>query len=322
MLDDPNLIIYTEEEMPRAYQFWNGANQGIHSAYYNISANGSEPFGNANREFPWGTPAGTHRTRNVRSFRFLLLPRDAEGKVLPVVWYRKQLRGDGQAAYAWTFPIGTVLGEVLTMRAPNGNDCTFEMRIRTRERGDWDVNLFRPFPTAVELSTRIKELRPNWAENKQLAESVAHLDQPLANAPPNPGRQAPGQAVVPTGDGRRLVAPAGRRRAGDRAVDHDQVPLRAGRGVAQVGGRREDVRPTTMAAYHVIPANFDAGFIEVDRTSCIRCHESVNESVSAFDGGRDWYGRVPRVGRHLFVSSVCPFERQRKRLLGRRADAQ
>ena len=41
ILQDPRLILYTEAEMPRAYQEWSGSLQGVHSAYYNISANGS-----------------------------------------------------------------------------------------------------------------------------------------------------------------------------------------------------------------------------------------------------------------------------------------
>ena len=61
ILNDPELVIYSDAEMPKAYQFFDGAFPGVHSVNYNISANGSEPFGNGNREFPWSAPAGTHR---------------------------------------------------------------------------------------------------------------------------------------------------------------------------------------------------------------------------------------------------------------------
>ena len=74
VLQDGRLILYTDAEMPKAYQDWDGGLQGVHSPEYNISANASEPHGNANIEFPWGTPAGTHRADNVSSFRFLWLP--------------------------------------------------------------------------------------------------------------------------------------------------------------------------------------------------------------------------------------------------------
>ena len=34
------------------------------------------------------------------------------------------------------------------------------------------------------------------------------------------------------------------------------------------------------------------GYVEVDRTSCMRCHETVNQPVANFQAGRDWYGRI------------------------------
>src|SRR5690606_11022258 len=113
ILDDPRLMLYTEDEIPRAYQDWDGALPGVHWAYYNISANGSEPFGNGNLEFPWGAPGGTHRSPNVSTFRFLWLPLDENGRTLPVTYYRTHLRGDRSMGYAWTFPVGAVVGEVL-----------------------------------------------------------------------------------------------------------------------------------------------------------------------------------------------------------------
>ena len=52
------------------------------------------------------------------------------------------------------------------------------------------------------------------------------------------------------------------------------------------------VAPTTRSAFHVIPASNDAGFIEVDSESCMRCRETVNHHVNEFEFRRDWYGRV------------------------------
>src|SRR5207245_4889774 len=53
------IIFYTSREMPPAYQIWNGHLQGVHSIFYNISADKPrERFGNPNLEFPWRGPAG------------------------------------------------------------------------------------------------------------------------------------------------------------------------------------------------------------------------------------------------------------------------
>ena len=50
--------------------------------------------------------------------------------------------------------------------------------------------------------------------------------------------------------------------------------------------------PTTKAPFHIVPAHYDAGFVAVDQQSCMRCHDSVNESVRKFNPGRDWYGNI------------------------------
>jgi hypothetical protein len=65
------------------------------------------------------------------------------------------------------------------------------------------------------------------------------------------------------------------------------------------------VAPTTDAAFHIVPARYDAGFIEVDQVSCMRCHDTVNRHVNDFNFGRDWYGRV-RGSDGIF--SIHPFD--------------
>lgn len=293
VLADPNLIFYTETEMPRAFQQWDGDLQGVHSPWYNISANGSEPFGNGNREFPWGTPAGTHRSSKVTSFRFLLLPRDASGKKpLPVVWFRQRLRGDTSVGYAWRFPVGTIVGEVLQLRCPDGKDYTFELRFRIREREDWAVDVFRPFPTAEDLAERLKQLRPEWAQNPELAKLVKHLESPLAMRelrlrdphPLNPTLdQRMGVDSLPAIDDAKLVAEL-----------LTKTPFKSALAELWRKGSNGTLTsaPTTQAEFHIVPVNYDAGFIEVDKVSCTRCHNTVNQHVDRFEPGRDWYGRV------------------------------
>lgn len=292
ILNDPRLILYTEAEIPRAYQFFGGQLPGVHSAYYNISANGSEPFGNGNREFPWGHPAGTHRTKGVEAFRFLWLPRDEEGRPLPVVWFRKRMPGDGSQGYAWTFPVGAIVGEVLAMKGPDGYAYTFELRLRTREYGYWDVDVFRPYPTAGELARRIKELRPDWEDQPNLVRAVEHLDEP---------REMKAQTLVDKQPGRRTF----KQSAGvdtlpaleDDALVADLLKDAVFRSNTGETWRESPTgvkafAPTTAAGFHVVPANYDAGFVQVDRTSCTRCHNSVARPVSEFNSGRDWYGHV------------------------------
>ncbi len=310
ILDDPQLVLYTEAEMPRAYQFWDGAFPGVHSTRYNISSDASEQAkghgggGNGNVEFPWSSAGGTHRCSNLYVVRFLHLPAQ-EGRRLPVVWYRSNLRGGG-GGYAWVYPAGTMFGEVLAMRGLSGRYYTFELRTRTKLENRWIPNVFRPFPTAESLAERIQELRPDWASQPKLKHVMDHLQQP-----------APKLHVA------RLESSHPQRREFDQTAAVDTLPsLEDDRLVAELltttvfrsaegeicarGGRSaRDLRATTQAAFHIVPRNYDAGYIAIDQQSCTRCHSSVNRHVDDFDSGRDWYGRV-RGSDQIF--SFHPFE--------------
>jgi len=291
ILDDARLILYTEKEMPKAYQDWSGDLQGVHSPSYNISANNSEPFGNGNREFPWGTPAGTHRTKGVESFRFLWLPMDEEGNVRPIVWFKHHLSQSVRKGYAWRFPVGTVFGEVLMIKGPDGKKHTFELRVRIREFDNWAVDAFRPFRSAEELAFAIRNRRPDFDQSSSLAKLVSHLESPvelvshrLANRHPGKVfRQSMGVDELPALGDDALVA-----ELLDETVFKSCLGGTWRRGTNGVA----TCAPTTKAAFHIVPANYDAGFVEVDRVSCIRCHESVNQHVRRFEAGRDWYGRI------------------------------
>lgn len=292
ILADPRLLLYTEAEMPKAYQFWNGDLQGVHSPSYNISADGSEPYGNGNREFPWGAPAGTHRTENVEAFRFLWLPLDEAGKPKPIVWHRKVLRGDGTSGYAWTFPVGAVLGEVLAMPGPDGYAYTFEMRIRTREFGYWDVDVLRPFPTAAELAKQIKNLRPHWEQAPNLVRAVEHLEQPLEMHTHTLADHQPAKRTFEQAMGIDPLPPLEDNELVSELLTSTTFRSAIGEVWRESPSGVKTYAPTTAKGFHIVPAKYDAGFVQVDRTSCLRCHNSVNKPVTDFNPGRDWYGRV------------------------------
>lgn len=287
LLADPALILYSDREMPKAYQFFDGAFPGVHHVSYNISANGSEPFGNGNREFPWSSPAGTHRAQNVTSFRFLLLPHNNAGKLLPVVWHTQT----GGAHYAWTYPVGTVFGEVLMLRGPEYRDYTFELRLRRREAGSWDVDVLRPFPTAESLLARIRELRPDWKQNPSLVKLCSHLEK----SPTMPVRtladQQPQRRMIQAVAGVDMLP----------AIEDSELVKELLTGTTfhsasgtiwRQTGRVAAYAPTTTSQFHIVPANYDAGFISVDSHSCQRCHSTTNQSVRRFNASRDWYGHI------------------------------
>ena len=291
LLDDPTLVLYTNVEMPPAYQDWKNL-PGIHSPKYNVASSNRELHGNGNMEFPWKSPGGTHRTFNVSTFRFLWLPVDKSDKKRPVVWYRKMLSGSSTKGYAWTYPVGTVVGEVLRMKSPYGKIVTFELRVRIREYGEWAVDVFRPFPTSEDLAYRIKQLRPQWEYDPKIAKLVRHLERP-ASLPIRTLRDSRSHSQVVF---KRTMGIDTLPNIGDDQLVVELLTQTVFRSVLGEDWRRgtngaTTAAPTTLVGFHVIPAKYDAGFIEVDRFSCMDCHNTVNQHVDDFQR-RDWYGRI------------------------------
>jgi hypothetical protein len=282
-LKKQDIVFYNDAVMPGAYQFWDGMMPGVHSPSYNISAVRSEPIGNANREFPWGSPAGLHGSPNAKSFRFVSFPK---GKA--IAWWRQRLPYDGgRPSYVWQYPTGTIFGEVLLVSDPEGYDYTFELRTRLRTEKGWAMNAFRPFTTHAELASRVKELAPNWKSRPELVALVSGDDSRdevwrLRN-----------QHDLVTFDSVAVSTPLP-------AIEHDLVrklldtPFRSALG--QEWKRNADgveaFAPTTEADFHIVPKNYQGGFIEVSSKSCMRCHDTTLKHASEVQYRRDWYGRV------------------------------
>lgn len=306
VLSDRSLLFYTNDEMPPCYQKWDGGLYGCHSPSYNISGDAREAAkghghgGSPNNEFPWKEPGGADHVTGVYTFRFLHLPSDAAGRKLPVVWFRSPLtRNDpGVQGYSWTFPNGAVVGEVLYQTGPDGYGYAFEIRTRTKSRGQWAVDVYRPFPTLRALVSQIRRLRPLWRENARLRAAIQSLES-----------RSTVRVNKYLGDNNHVKRPAFQQWASadylpdfgdDRLVAEllKTTPFESCSGTIW----RDDFTgpnvfaPTTTARWHVVPRNYQAGFIEVGETSCTRCHQSANKHANDFEdvfsSGRQWYGRV------------------------------
>ena len=282
-LKKKDLIFYNNRVMPPAYQDFGGALQGVHSPSYNISAVRSEPIGNANREFPWGTPAGLHDSPNFKAFRFVHIPKGQS-----IYWWRQRLNGDGpRGTFIWQYPTGTTFGEVLLVTDPEGSDWTFELRTRTRTDKGWTMNVFRPFTTQAELAARIKALVPNWKKRPELVAIVTGEDENedtyrLVN-----------RHDLVTFDATALSTSLP-------AIDHELVrklldtPFKSALGQEwkKNADGVEAFAPTTEADFHIVPKDYQGGFVEVSSKSCMRCHDSTLKHARDFQAFRDWYGRV------------------------------
>ncbi|MCS7046497.1 MAG: hypothetical protein NZO58_09095 [Gemmataceae bacterium] len=282
-LKKKDLIFYDEEVMPPAYQDWSGALRGVHSPSYNISAVRSEPIGNANREFPWGAPAGLHESRNFKAFRFVVFPPDKA-----IRWWRQRLADDvSPGTFIWEYPAGTTFGEVLLVTDPDGYDWTFELRTRTRTEKGWTMNAFRPFTTPAELAARIKQLEPKWRERPELVKIVnGQAEREEKRRLVNPH-----DLITIDTTGLATYLPAIDAALVRKLLD---TPFKSALGQAwkQSADGLEAFAPTTTAEFHIVPKNYAGGLIEVSSQSCMRCHDSTLKHARDFQPFRDWYGRV------------------------------
>ncbi|HRF02784.1 MAG TPA: hypothetical protein PLI18_19910, partial [Pirellulaceae bacterium] len=304
LIETDRLTFYSEREIPRAFPKWNGLAAGVHDAYYNISAESGEPFGNGNREFPWDGAGGTHRAAGFDTLHFIALPTDAAGKLLPIVYRSSPATASGAGEVSWRFPHGTIVGECLLIEFDDGTALPCELRIRRRVQEDWESDVFRPFPTADDLATRIEAVRPEWASDPSLVSLMTHLrdantlrrgtlrdDHPVRSFD-----QSAGIDELPEIEPelvRTLLETTPFRSCLDRPWKENAEGL-----VCHA--------PTTSHRQQLVPVRYDGGFLKVDSASCLRCHATVGVNVARFDAGREWYGNI-RGSDGIF--SFHPFDR-------------
>ncbi len=349
ILDDPTTLFYDERSMPPAYLIGGGP-QGNQSPLRpadpkrNASrdgrgteqSKGDGAGGNANVDFPWKMVAGgTNLTLNTRAVKFQWLPKQKSGQPFPIVYYRTVYRhlfnpGDRTAGIAWIHPVGTVYGELLLQRLPDGSDVPFELRVRRRGE-TWTVQMFEPFGTPASLAAEIKRRRPRWSADPFLIAAVLDLEnkhKPLAEDKLEktfPGATYARQGRLTTGDDVLAIKLAGKvdrllplnddrlvqelccDRAWEETTDSEWRPGAAMPTVNLPGDdeitaafsglmsldlvAKRDV--TEEASYvHIKPARYAGPFMGKNEVDCGQCHEHTGLSARSFDQGRGWYGCV------------------------------
>jgi hypothetical protein len=276
-LKQTQIIFYTEEEVPRAYQL-EGA---VHSSYYNISAaQPVEPFGNATLEFPWGSPAGTDLSDNSTSLKFVVFPESGE----PIRWWQERSPYNaGALVFRWVYPVGTVFGEILIINGPDGFGRTYEVRVRLRDEKGWRPKVFRPFRNAAELDGKVRELQPQWPDDGELRRFLARSERPLTRIrdrhpltvfdrtavedclPPLPPKLVDQLLAEPFQD----------------VSGETWLETADGKGYA----------PTTASSFGVVPRNYLGSHVPLTAKSCMQCHETSGMHTTQIGPlGRDWYG--------------------------------
>lgn len=298
VLNDPTTVWYDELSMIFTYQDSQGNPQGLRAnrVGYDVGINTDNDeirklvnfFEPSHFKPPFKTAFGTTLTpeKNIYLLNFWRLPQ-VGGAAVPVKYWREGTR------WRWTFPVGTVFGEVMMMRAPDdGTWHTFEIRTRKRYGGGWAVAAFRPFLKASDFTAAVHAASLQRPQSTDLAEFVAQLESTTA-LERHTLTAAPiyAKSVAPI-VGALDYIPETRDYALIKQLLHTTVFKSAEGSVWKEGGGLETYAASTKAPFSIVPQNYEAGVIPVNEVACSSCHNQTGRLVGDLDDSAILYGEI------------------------------
>lgn len=238
--------------------------------------------------FPFGAPIGSSDD-HVRVVDFWQLP-TAAGEPVPVVWW---LREPNNLTHRlnWLFPVGTVFGEVLFMRAGDAL-WPFEIRLRVREIDAWRSDAFRPFRTAEELAVALEARRTeraSWAADPDIDRLIAHLRDDSTLSPVTLGSSNFASAF-PAMTGAFDLLPGLDDPSILQALLMEQPFRSATDAVWKASGSLRAYAAGTDAGFSIVPRGYNGGLFEVNTETCERCHRDAGRPF------KDWYDNILAYG--------------------------
>ena len=238
--------------------------------------------------FPFGHPIGP--VDNVHVVNFWRLP-DTGDAYQPVVHWQRDPNSYTHRV-EWMFPKGTVFGELIFLEE-DGEFHPFEIRTRTRTLTGWDVDAYRPFPTAEELATAIEARRGDkaeWAESAALDGLVEQLRTGALSAYSVSATHFPGAFPARQAGIDRLPELTG----SDAELIHEllrSTAFRSARGTywKQSGGMSAWAASASGKG-SIVPAGYNAAAVEVSEESCDSCHRDAGRPFET------WYDNILAYG--------------------------
>lgn len=240
--------------------------------------------------FPFGRTGHPDDAPNTFVVNFHRLPRE-NGTLLPVVYSHYRPNGNTKRI-EWMFPVGTVFGEVIFITDSSNRHYIFEIRTRLRKRDGWEVDIFRPFPTAESLADAVELKRQEsatWANSSAVANLLSHLRNPstvVADTLGGPHFKGAFSQVnggvdkIPTFGDESLVAELLR-----------QTPFRSAKySVWKQSGGLTAFAASTNDLFSIVPKNYSAAHFEVSDAFCNRCHQDAGRPF------KDYYSDVMAYG--------------------------
>jgi hypothetical protein len=292
IMASPQTLWYDHEVMLPSYQDSVGASSN--DLWPNLVAGSAEvkqgmhDFEKKRWQFPFGTTAGTDDSTNLKVVNFVYLPH-VNGRV-DTINITKVIRNASRPQWTWTYKTGTVFGEVLFIK-DGANLLPTEIRTRTRHAKGWAMNVFRPFPRALDLANRIKQLRPGWRMSVDLRAMIAFLND---NSTLRPATLRAQGALASTfqQDGFVDVLPDF---ADDQLVREllTTTPFASAYNTSwKRNGEQRAFAASTNSQMSIVPDNYMAGLLQVTDEACMRCHQETGRLVSEFYFDLYLYGEL------------------------------
>jgi hypothetical protein len=293
VINDPATMWYDSISMIPGYQDSMGDPEGFRPNTIQpflidaaVPGGSQRLFANRGRfNFPFGT-GGADLSDNMVKVNFWAPPRGAGNRVLPVAYWRLSF-----SRWRWLFPVGTVIGEVLLVKFPDGDMRIFEIRTRKRQQSGWVNQVFRPFLKATDLAEAVKEKRPEWHSIASLRNVISHLENNNNLVPRTLATQHYSGAFEQVngfydslpdfGDPtlvKSLLKDAGFRSAAGTSW--------------KTNGSRSTNGATTSANYSIVPKNYDGGVFPIDDVFCRRCHQDAGRQIGNFHDDLVAYGEL------------------------------
>lgn len=299
-LKDARTIWYDEASLVFTYQDSFGSPKGLRAnrVGFDVGNTASEPdihalveyFQPSKFKFPFAFSAGATFEDNVYVLNFWRPPPStpAGPGVKPVkIW-------KNNSHWQWVFPVGTTIGEVLFIQAPDDKSWyALEVRSRVRAIDRWVTGVFRPYVHATDLANAIKDKRPAWDSSADLrslvtaAESTETLTPSTLSAPSY-------QAIFPPMQGALDYLPA----TADTALIKELLTGRTftnamgERWKTNAAGTLKTYAASTKAPFHIVPREYKGGLLESTEAACRKCHEQTSRPLNNLDGRVVLYGEI------------------------------
>lgn len=285
---------YDDNAMVFVYQDSFGDPKGLRAnrVGYDVGSNSSVPdirllvnyFKPGKFRFPFGITAGAdfHESDHVLYF---WQPPVKNGKTLPVKYWKNR------SHFHWTFPVGTIFGEVLMINGPKEKDWhVFEVRVRERLKSSWKTSIFRPFVNAKQMAQAIQDERPNWQET-DLKALVNHLLDNTTLVDRTLDTEYYGK-IVPDFKGSADYLPGTK----DTALIHGFLKNRVFQDVMgtswKKGNGKETFAAATKADFHIVPRDYIGGMFGTTEKACMTCHEHSGRPFKDLDSRVVLYGEI------------------------------